>query len=117
VIEALAGIGIEAIAFKGPVLAFRAYGDFGLGMFGNPRILIRDPDLARTMATLGGLGYEREKQLSATQLDLIYRLQGHETLLKKGFGIGSSSTRGWRRRIWHSTSTMPDCGAGHDARP
>jgi protein O-GlcNAc transferase len=88
VIEALAGIGIEAIAFKGPVLAFRAYGDLGLGMFGNPNILIRDRDLARTIRTLGGLRYERRKQLTVAQLDLIHRLQGHETLLKKGLGVG-----------------------------
>ncbi|HEY4847311.1 MAG TPA: nucleotidyltransferase family protein, partial [Methylocella sp.] len=75
------------IPFNGPVLAFQAYGDLGLGMFGDPRILIRDLDLARTMATLGGLGYERNKQLTAAQLDLIHRLQGHERLLKKGRGV------------------------------
>jgi hypothetical protein len=40
------------------------------------------------MATLGGLGYERKKQLTAAQLDLIHRLKGHETLLKKGLGVG-----------------------------
>ena len=88
VIEALADNGVEAIPFNGPVLAFQAYGDLGLGMFGDPRILIRDLDLARTMATLGGLGYERNKQLTPAQLDLIHRLQGHEKLLKKGRGVG-----------------------------
>jgi predicted O-linked N-acetylglucosamine transferase (SPINDLY family) len=87
VIEALADNAVEAIPFNGPVLAFQAYGDLGLGMFGDPRILIRDLDLARTMATLGGLGYERNKQLTAAQLDLIHRLQGHERLLKKGRGV------------------------------
>ncbi len=88
VIEALADNGVEAIAFKGPTLAFRAYGDLGLGMFGDPRVLIRDRDLARTIATLGGLGYDRKPQLTGAQLDLIHRLQGHETLLKKGRGVG-----------------------------
>ena len=71
VIEALADNGVEAIAFKGPVLAFRAYGDLGLGMFGDPHVLIRDHDLARTMATLSGLGYDRRQQLIEAQLDLI----------------------------------------------
>ena len=84
VIEALAENGVEAIAFKGPVLAFRAYGDLGLGMFGDPHVLIRDRDLARAIATLGGLGYDRKQQLTEAQLDLIHRLQGNETLLKKG---------------------------------
>src|SRR4029077_20721662 len=80
--------GVAAIPFKGPVLALQAYGDFGLGMFGDPHVLIRDPDFARTMATLGELGYQRDKQLTAAQLDLIRRLRGHETLLKKGLGVG-----------------------------
>jgi hypothetical protein len=88
VIEALADDGAEAIAFKGPVLAFRAYGELGLGMFGGPHVLIRDRDLARTIATLGGLGYDRKPLLTGAQLDLIHRLQGHETLLKKGRGVG-----------------------------
>jgi protein O-GlcNAc transferase len=84
VLEALADNGVEAIPFKGPVLALRAYGDLGLGMFGDPHVLIRDRDLARTIATLGGLGYDRKRQLTGAQLDLIHRLRGHETLLKKG---------------------------------
>ena len=88
VIEALADNGVEAIAFKGPALAFRAYGDLGLGTFGDPHVLVRDSDLARTMEALAGLGYERKKQLNSAQLDLIHRLQGHETLLKKGLGVG-----------------------------
>jgi predicted O-linked N-acetylglucosamine transferase (SPINDLY family) len=87
-IEALTDDGVEAIAFEGPVLAFQAYGDLGLGMFGNPHILIRDRDLARTIATLGMLGYERQRQLTGSQLDLIHRLQGRETLLRKGLGVG-----------------------------
>ena len=93
-IEALADNGVEAIAFKGPVLAFRAYGDLGLGMFGDPHVLIRDRDLARTMATMRGLGYDRRQQLTEAQLDLIHRLQGHETLINKGRGAGVSFTPG-----------------------
>src|SRR5215472_10943149 len=88
VIEALAENDIEAIAFQGPVLAFQTYGDFGLGMFGNPRVLIRDCDLARAITTLAALGYERRKQLTVAQLDLIHRLQGYETLRKSDLGIG-----------------------------
>jgi predicted O-linked N-acetylglucosamine transferase (SPINDLY family) len=87
-VDALADDGVEAITFKGPVLAFRAYGDLGLGMFGNPHILIRDCDLARAIATVVALGYERRKQLTVTQLDIIHRLQGHETLRKRGLGVG-----------------------------
>jgi hypothetical protein len=62
-LEPLADNGVEAIPFKGPVLALQAYGDLDLGMFGDPHILIRDFDAARTVATLGGRGYERKKQL------------------------------------------------------
>jgi predicted O-linked N-acetylglucosamine transferase (SPINDLY family) len=87
-IEALANNGVEAIPFNGPVLAIQAYGDPGLCVVGDPDFLIRDPDIAPTMTTLRGLGYERKKQLTVAQLDLIQRLQGEEILFKKARGIG-----------------------------
>jgi hypothetical protein len=63
VLETLADNGVEAIPFKGSVLALQAYGALSLGIFGDPHILIRDFDPARTVATLGSVGYESKKQL------------------------------------------------------
>ncbi len=86
ILEALAANGVEAIPFKGPVLAIQAYGDPGLRIFDSLHFLIRDPDTVPTIATLSDLGYERQGQLTAAQFAMIQRLQGHEILLKKARG-------------------------------
>src|SRR4051812_19748529 len=51
VLEALTDKGIEAIPFKGPVLALQAYGDLGLSEFNDINLLVHDSDMASTMAT------------------------------------------------------------------
>jgi protein O-GlcNAc transferase len=86
VIDALAQGGIDAIPFKGPVLAIQAFGDLGLRVFRDLDFLIRDPDLAATLATLHRLGYERNGDLTAPQFDVIHRLQGQEIIFRKGVG-------------------------------
>src|SRR5581483_9082099 len=48
VVEALASDGVEAIPFKGPLLAIEAYGDLGLRMVGGLHVLIRDADILPT---------------------------------------------------------------------
>jgi hypothetical protein len=68
--EALADNGIAAITFKGPVFAIQAYGDFGLTIAQNLQFLLRDSDLASTIAALCNLGYERNGRLTGAQLDL-----------------------------------------------
>ncbi|HET7085337.1 MAG TPA: nucleotidyltransferase family protein [Rhizomicrobium sp.] len=86
-LAALAAVGIDAIPFKGPVLALRAFGDLGLRGSGHLDFLIRDKDLLPAIATLRGLGYERPQQLSGAQLALIHRLQGGEIVLKQSSGL------------------------------
>src|SRR5258705_8568780 len=85
--DVLAKDGVEAIPFKGPVIALQAYGDLGLRVFRDLDFLIRDCDVDQTVATLRGLGYERKGQLSEAQIDAIRRLQGQDILFKKGAGI------------------------------
>ncbi len=77
-VDALAKNGIEAIPFKGPLLAIQAFGDLGLREFRDLDFLVRDEDLAKTVATLNSLGYQRRGELTAAQFALIYRLQGQE---------------------------------------
>jgi protein O-GlcNAc transferase len=86
VLDALASSGVEAIPFKGPALAIRAYGGFGFRAFGDLDFLVRDPDLATTIATLRQLGYAPEEQLTEAQFQLIHRLQGQEQLFKDTTG-------------------------------
>ncbi|MEO9189161.1 MAG: nucleotidyltransferase family protein [Acetobacteraceae bacterium] len=85
-IEGLANSGIEAIPFKGPVLAIQAFGDLGLREFRDLDFLVRDSDIAPTIATLRSLGYQREGQLTAAQFDLIHRLQGQEIIFGQTSG-------------------------------
>jgi predicted O-linked N-acetylglucosamine transferase (SPINDLY family) len=86
VIEELAKAGVEAIPFKGPVLAMQAYGDLGLRVFRDLDFIIRDPDLASAIAILCRLGYERKGQLTPAQFDEIHRLQGQEVMFQQGGG-------------------------------
>jgi protein O-GlcNAc transferase len=88
VLEALAKGGIEAIPFKGPVLAMQAYGDLGLRVFADLDFLVHDSDMVSTMAALLGLGYERTEALSEAQIAMIQRLQGQDFVYRKAIGIG-----------------------------
>ena len=88
VIEALAQSGIEAIPFKGPVLAIQAYRDLGLRVFRDLDFLIRDRDMPLTMTTLSGLGYERNDVLTDAQIEMIRWLQGQDFAYAKNVGMG-----------------------------
>jgi protein O-GlcNAc transferase len=88
VLEALAKAGIEAIPFKGPVLALETYGDLGLRVFSDLDFLVRDCDLPSAMTVLAGLGYARKETLRAPQIAMIQHLQGQDFLYKKSAGIG-----------------------------
>jgi predicted O-linked N-acetylglucosamine transferase (SPINDLY family) len=90
IIETLARNGIEAIPFKGPVLAMQAYGDLALRESNDLDLLIRESDVASAIGVLRSLGYVRKANLSVAQLNLIHRLQGREILLDevRGNAIG-----------------------------
>src|SRR5438874_6236221 len=64
-LDALAKHGIEAIPFKGPLLAIQVFGDLGLREFRDLDFLVHDEDLANTIAILGSLGYPRTRKLTA----------------------------------------------------
>ncbi len=83
VIDALMRDGVQAIPLDGPAFIIGAYGDLGFRECRGMHFLIRDTDLAPTIATLSGLGYERQGQLSAAQFELIHRLQGQEVIINQ----------------------------------
>jgi predicted O-linked N-acetylglucosamine transferase (SPINDLY family) len=87
-VEALAGAGIETIAFKAPVSDIRGYCELGLRLSGTPALLLGKSDVGRALRVLGNRGYARRRQLSAAQLDLIARLQGHEVLVRPAAEVG-----------------------------
>lgn len=65
--------GIEALAFKGPVLAQLAYGDLGLRPAGDLDILIHPKDFQRAAEILGELAYKMEPQLTRAQEQSQFR--------------------------------------------
>ena len=87
VFDALRNSGVEAIPFKGPVLAIRAYGDLRLRQFGDLDFLVRDEDLGNAITALDSIGYKRTGDLTASQFDLIHRLQGQEIIYGESNGI------------------------------
>lgn len=89
VLDALHREGIEAIPFKGPLLALCAYGDLGLRVFRDLDILVRDVDLPHTMRILSDLGYRRAKILSDAQIEMVQYLQGQDIVYggKEGTAI------------------------------
>src|SRR3954453_20144544 len=87
VLETLKSNGVEAIPFKGPILAIQAYGDLGLREFGDLDFLIRDTDVEDTITILDSLGYRRNRELTATQFAFIHRLQGQEIIFGESSGI------------------------------
>ena len=87
VLETLKRHGVEAIPFKGPVLAVLAYGELGLRQFGDLDFLIRDEDLGAAIAALDSIGYKRTGDLTPAQFALIHRLQGQEIMFGESSGI------------------------------
>jgi len=57
VLDLLAGSGVEAMPFKGPVLAVQAYGDFSMRSFCDLDVLIHPNDLSRAYRILTDQGY------------------------------------------------------------
>ncbi|MBV8453828.1 MAG: nucleotidyltransferase family protein, partial [Deltaproteobacteria bacterium] len=67
-----------------PTLAVQAYGDLSLRTCKDLNIFIREPDIAPTLTTLRRLGYQRDTQLTAAQLNLMQHFAGgQETLSNK----------------------------------
>ena len=85
-LDALAKNGVEAIPFKGPLLAIQVFGDLGLREFRDLDFLVHDEDLEKTIATLKDLGYPRTGEMTAAQFDLLHRLQGQEIILGESSG-------------------------------
>jgi len=92
-ITVLAEGGVEAIPFKGPVLAQQAFGDLGLRGFRDLDFLIQDRDLDKTIRILGSRGYQRKGRLTQVQLGWVHRLQGQEVLFRQDVAAVEPHTR------------------------
>lgn len=59
--------GVRAIPFKGPTLAFSAYGDVGMRQFGDLDILVHKQDVVRTKKVLMNRGFNPRPKLTKAQ--------------------------------------------------
>ncbi len=60
ILDALSAAAIQAIPYKGPVLASQAYGDVALRQFEDLDLILRQRDIAPADRILTGLGYSRD---------------------------------------------------------
>jgi hypothetical protein len=74
-IKLLADSGIEAIPYKGPLLALFAYGDLNLRRFIDLDIMVRKGDALRARELLLAEGYNAARSLSLSQQQLLLRTQ------------------------------------------
>lgn len=74
-IKLLAASGIEAIPYKGPLLALFAYGDLRLRRFIDLDIMVRKGDVLRARELLLADGYDPAKSLNLDQQQLLLRTQ------------------------------------------
>ena len=105
--------GIEAVAFKGPVLAQMAYGDITLRQYADLDILVRKEDIYRVDSLLRDQGYERLLELTEAQervwikfahdMGLICRrrkihFEMHWSLLDEDYPLQIDLEDFWRKR-------------------
>ena len=74
-LKVFAAHNIEAIPYKGPALAAKAYGNIALRHFGDLDILVRQRDVLSVMNLLVAEGYELHPPLNAVQQALMLRTQ------------------------------------------
>jgi len=74
-IKLFAASGIEAIPYKGPLLALFAYGDLNLRRFIDLDIMVRKGDVLRARELLLAEGYDAAKSLTLDQQQLLLRTQ------------------------------------------
>lgn len=69
--------GLEALPYKGPVLAETLYGNVALRQFSDLDFLVRTPDLPAIRSALGEMGYQAGLQLSSAA-ERAYVKSGYE---------------------------------------
>jgi len=71
VLDLLRGAGIEAAAYKGPTLAVEAHGDVAAREYADLDLLVRRPDVGRSVEILSAAGYRPVRPVRETAFDLL----------------------------------------------
>jgi hypothetical protein len=83
-IKLLAASGIEAIPYKGPLLALFAYGDLTLRRFVDLDIMVRKDDVLGARELMLADGYCAAKSLSLSQQEFLLRTQHNMQFIRDG---------------------------------
>ena len=87
ILARLEGAGVEALTWKGPVLAQRAYGDLSLRQFFDLDILVRRTDLPVARTVVAELGFAPEKPMTDAQREAYVDHQGELELVRPTDGL------------------------------
>jgi hypothetical protein len=79
--------GVEALAFKGPILAETVYGNIGLRTFGDLDLLISRHDLAKVISLLLTQGFRLDIDLSEAQYHKLAERNHHAVMIKDGVPV------------------------------
>jgi len=85
-VDALAAGGVDALAYKGPALAMRAYGQLGMRAFLDLDLLVRPGDVPRALELLAAAGYVLGLALSRAQERAFRRVDGDYPLVHRETG-------------------------------
>jgi Uncharacterised nucleotidyltransferase len=108
--------GIEAIAYKGPVLALFAYGDIALRRFVDLDVIVKKSDVLKAREILLNEGFTPSKSLSPSQQELLLRTQhnmqfsrdNHQLIIELHWEVAShlfaSTVSG--ERLWQNLITL-----------
>jgi hypothetical protein len=85
--DALAAGDVDALAYKGPALAMRAYGELGMRSFVDLDLLVRPGDVPRAMEALQAEGYRPAVAFSPAQERCFRRVDGDYPLVHRETGL------------------------------
>jgi len=119
-LQSLAENDIDALAFKGPVLAAAAYGNLALRQFGDLDILVREKDFYTAKALFLSKGFQPWKSLTPVEEARHFRREHAYTLVRSHDGMRLDLH--WRmtqeryafgldiESLWGQLRRIPFCG-------
>jgi len=87
ILRQLSSAGIEAVPWKGPLLAQRAYGDISLRQFFDLDVLVRADDLQSAVSVAASSGLLHEKPMTNAQRETYVDHQGEVELVRESDGL------------------------------
>ncbi len=100
-LRALRDAGIEAVPFKGPVLAATAYGEIGLRSFRDLDFLVHEEDTERALEVLRAIGYRSEvNRFTPAQARAERRYSGQDLMIQRDSRIAIEPHWAFGPRTW-----------------